>query len=124
MWTEWTEAVLTAADEVVVVSTLDLASLRNTKNIIDHLKTRRPNDADPILILNKTGMLEGGIDRVDEFGSAVGVQPAVSFAFEPGGLRARLRQRRDDLRSQDGCRHHRRAATHRVAPQVTGTSRP
>jgi len=82
MWTEWTESVLSAADEVVVVSTLDLASLRNTKNLIDHLKSRRPNDPDPILVINKTGLLEGGID-VDGFGSAVGIQPSVSFAFEP-----------------------------------------
>ena len=82
MWTEWTEAVLSASDEVVIVSTLDLAGLRNTKNIIDHLRSRRPNDPDPILIVNKTGMLDGGI-TVEEFGAAVGVQPAVSFAFEP-----------------------------------------
>jgi len=81
VWSEWTEAVLTSADDIIVTATLDLASLRNTKNLLDFLKSERPNDPDPILILNKVGLLEG--ITVEEFGAAVGVQPSVTFAFEP-----------------------------------------
>ena len=81
VWTDWTEAVLTAADDIVVTATLDLASLRNTKNLIDFLKAQRPNDPDPILILNMVGLAEG--ITVEEFGAAVGVQPSITFAFEP-----------------------------------------
>ena len=81
IWSDWTEAVITAADDVVVTATLDLASLRNTKNLVDFLKSQRPNDPEPILIVNKVGLLEG--ITVEEFGAAVGVNPAVTFAFEP-----------------------------------------
>jgi pilus assembly protein CpaE len=81
VWSDWTEAVLTSADDIIVTATLDLASLRNTKNLLDFLKSERPNDPDPVLILNKVGLLEG--ITVEEFGAAVGVQPSVTFAFEP-----------------------------------------
>ena len=81
VWTDWTESVLTAADDIIVTATLDLASLRNTKNLIDFLKAERPNDPDPILIVNMVGLCPG--ISVEEFGAAVGVQPSITFAFEP-----------------------------------------
>ena len=81
IWSSWTERVLTSADDVVVTATLDLASLRNTKNIVDFLKAQRPNDGEPILIVNMTGMASG--ITLEEFGAAVGLQPSVSFAFSP-----------------------------------------
>ena len=41
------------ADEIVVVATPDLASLRNAKNIMDYLRAQRPNEAPARLILNQ-----------------------------------------------------------------------
>ena len=81
IWQDWSESLLTTADDVVLVSTLDLAGLRNTKNLIDTLRSRRPNDSDPILILNKVGLAQG--ISVEEFGTHVGLHPSVTFAFEP-----------------------------------------
>ena len=43
-WTPWMKACLIAADEIVIVATPDLASLRNAKNIIELVKNSRPND--------------------------------------------------------------------------------
>ena len=81
IWSDWTERLLTSADEVVLTATLDLACLRNTKNIVDFLKEKRPHDNEPILVVNMTGMANG--ITVEEFGAAVGLQPSVSFAFSP-----------------------------------------
>jgi pilus assembly protein CpaE len=55
MWTSWTRRVLVGADEVVLVAAPDLANLRNAKSILDTLRTARPNDTKPRLILNGVG---------------------------------------------------------------------
>ena len=47
LWTGWTRRMLIGADDVVIVATPDLANLRNAKNILDTLRTARPNDALP-----------------------------------------------------------------------------
>jgi len=82
VWSEWSSATLTSADEVVVVVTPDLACLRNAKNLIDFLKAKRPNDPDPLVVLNQSGRSKLEIPLKD-FGAAIGVEPAVSLAFDP-----------------------------------------
>ena len=83
LWMDWTTNVLTNVDDVVVTATPDLASLRNAKNLIDFLKSQRPNDPDPILILNKTGLSKTGEISVKDFAAAVGLEPALVLGFDP-----------------------------------------
>ncbi len=82
-WCEWTRNVLVSADDVVITSNSDLANLRNTKNLIDFLKAERPNDAAPILILNKVGRSKNHEISVKDFGAAVGMDPALVIGFDP-----------------------------------------
>ena len=82
-WTDWTTNVLSSVDDIVITATPDLANLRNTKNLIDFLKAQRPNDPDPVFILNKTGMSKTGEIAVKEFASAVGLEPALVIGFDP-----------------------------------------
>ena len=82
-WCDWTTNVLINCDDVVITATPDLANLRNTKNLIDFLRAQRPNDAEPILILNKTGMTKNSEISVKDFAAAVGLEPALVLGFEP-----------------------------------------
>jgi len=82
-WSEWTSRVLVGCDDIVITAAPDLANLRNTKNLIDFLREKRPNDADPILILNRTGTTKTSEISVKDFGAAVGLDPAVALAFDP-----------------------------------------
>lgn len=82
-WSEWTMSVLTGVDDVVITAMPDLANLRNTKNLVDYLKAERPNDAPPILILNKMGISKANEISVKDFGAAVGIDPALVLAFDP-----------------------------------------
>ncbi len=82
-WTDWTTNVLSSVDDIVITATPDLANLRNTKNLIDFLKSQRPNDPDPVFILNKTGISKTGEIAVKEFASAVGLEPALVVGFDP-----------------------------------------
>ena len=82
-WAEWTTNILSTVDDIVITATPDLANLRNTKNLIDFLKSQRPNDADPIFILNKTGMSKLNEISVKDFAAAVGLEPSLVIGFDP-----------------------------------------
>lgn len=52
-WTSWIEHTLSTVDEIVIVAEPDLANLRNAKNIADAIKSLRPAETDPLLVINK-----------------------------------------------------------------------
>lgn len=83
MWTGWTRKVLLAADEIVVTATPDLASMRNTKNLVEFLRAARPNDALPRLLLNKVETPKLAEVSPREFLAAVGLETCVSVPFDP-----------------------------------------
>jgi len=82
LWSGWMRRTLIAADEVVVVATPDLASLRNAKNMIDLIKQGRPNDAPPRLVLNQVGVPGRPEIPAKEFGEALGVHPSLIIPFD------------------------------------------
>ncbi|MBS0410078.1 MAG: AAA family ATPase [Proteobacteria bacterium] len=81
-WTVWKRRMLLTADDLVIVAEPDLASLRNAKNIIDLVKSARPNDAPPKVVLNKVGLPGRPEIPVKDFGEALGVQPVMAIAFD------------------------------------------
>lgn len=83
VWNAWSRRVLTGSDDLVVVATPDLASLRNAKNIIDLVKGSRPNDVPPRLVLNQVGVPGRPEIPVKDFGEALGVQPSLVLPFDP-----------------------------------------
>jgi len=83
LWSGWMRRTLIAADEVVVVATPDLASLRNAKNMIDLIRTGRPNDAPPRLVLNQVGVPGRPEIPSKDFGAALGVHPSLIIPFDP-----------------------------------------
>ncbi len=82
-WTAWTRKALVSADELIVVATPDLASLRNTKSLIDTLRAARPNDARPKLILNMVGVPKRPEITAADFAKALDVGPLAVIPFEP-----------------------------------------
>lgn len=82
-WNSWVQSTLVSSDEVIVVCQPDLASLRNGKNFIDQLKTQRPNDNPPRLILNMSGVPKRPEIPVKDFATAIGVEPEIILPFEP-----------------------------------------
>ncbi len=82
VWTGWMRKTLISADEVVIVATPDLASLRNAKNMIDLIRSGRPNDAPPRLVLNQVGVPGRPEIPAKDFGAALGVHPSLSIPFD------------------------------------------
>lgn len=83
VWNAAARRVLVGSDDLVVVATPDLASLRNAKNIIDLVKGSRPNDVPPRLVLNQVGVPGRPEIPVKDFGDALGVQPSLVLPFDP-----------------------------------------
>jgi pilus assembly protein CpaE len=82
VWDAWTRRTLVSADEIVIVSTPELASLRNTKNIIDLLKQYRPNDSKVKVILNQVGIPKRPEISTAEFAKAVGIELQACIPFD------------------------------------------
>ncbi len=82
-WTPWIRQTLLSADEIVVVATPDLASLRTGRALFDLLRQNRPNDAPPRLVLNQVGIPKHPEIPVKDFAETMGTQPTLSVQFEP-----------------------------------------
>ena len=82
-WTAWKRKILLSSDDLVIVATPDLASLRNAKNVIDLVRRARPNDAPPRLVLNQVGVPGRPEIPVKDFGEALGLTPALCLPFDP-----------------------------------------
>jgi len=82
-WTAWSRQTILAADDLVFVATPDLASLRNTKNLVDLVRATRPNDAAPRLVINQVGVPKRPEIPVKEFASALGLDPTIVLPFDP-----------------------------------------
>lgn len=83
VWSGWMRQTLLSADDVNIVATPDLASLRNAKNLFDLIRQARPNDAPPRLILNMVGVAGRPEIPVKDFADALGVEPSLVLAFDP-----------------------------------------
>lgn len=82
-WAPWVKATLMAADEIVVVASPDLASLRNCKNVVELLRRDRVNDVPPRLVLNKVGLAKRPEIPVKDFAETIGIEPSLVVPYEP-----------------------------------------
>ncbi|MBC7952623.1 MAG: pilus assembly protein CpaF [Rhodospirillaceae bacterium] len=83
LWADWTEHLLVVADELVVTAVPNLASLRDTKALLDLLTTRRGEGAAPRLVLNKIDAFKKTQLSPKDFEETLGVKPALLLPFEP-----------------------------------------
>ncbi len=83
LWTRWIKDTLLGADDIVIVATPDLASLRTTKSMIDLLKQQRPNDEPPTLVLNQVGVPKRPEIPTKDFAESVGIAPSLIVPFDP-----------------------------------------
>ena len=82
-WSPWIRSALLAADDIVIVATPDLTSLRNAKNIIELVKSARPNDAPPRLVINQVGTPKRPEIPSKDFAETMGMDPAAIIGFDP-----------------------------------------
>jgi pilus assembly protein CpaE len=127
-WSAWKRRMLLASDDLVIVATPDLASLRNAKNMVDLVRQARPNDAPPRLVLNQVGVPGRPEIPVKDFGEALGIVPSLVLMFEPKlyGQAANNGQMVVELapksKAAEGLEHLAQLISRREAPPVQKTS--
>jgi pilus assembly protein CpaE len=82
LWTAWAKQVVLRADHVVITANPDLANLRNAKNLIDQMKVTRPNDRQPILVMNQVGIPKRPEISVKDFSQALELEPKAVIDFD------------------------------------------
>ena len=104
-WNAWTRRMLVGADEVVVVAAPDLANLRNAKNIMDNIRSARPHDHPPWLVLNAVGMPKRPEISVADFGKTIEVHPAAVIPHDAKlfGSAANNGQMISEVEPRGGC---------------------
>jgi pilus assembly protein CpaE len=83
LWSGWTKRLLVSADDILVVAGPDLANLRNAKNMVDLLRSSRPNDRRPLYCLNQVGMPKRPEITPADFAKALEDPPLAIIPFEP-----------------------------------------
>lgn len=89
-WEPWVKFTLLHADQVVLTAEPDLASLRNTRALVDLLKSARPNDPPPTVVLNKVGIPKRPEIPGPDFRKAIGTDIAAAIPFDSAGFGAAL----------------------------------
>ncbi|TNE36281.1 MAG: CtpF protein [Alphaproteobacteria bacterium] len=83
IWEPWSRHILSTADEIVITATPDLASLRNTKNLMETLVQARQNDARPKLVINQLGIPKRPEIPAKDFAEAIGAEVDLILPFDP-----------------------------------------
>ena len=83
VWNAWTRRVIMTSDDILIVATPDLASLRNAKNLIDLCKQTRTHDRQPQLMLNMVGVPKRPEIASAEFAKTFGIELAGIVPFDP-----------------------------------------
>ncbi|MHA1525181.1 MAG: AAA family ATPase [Alphaproteobacteria bacterium] len=83
LWSDWSRETLLAADEIVITAEPDLANLRNAKNLMDFFKSKRANDPEPHLVLNRVGMPRRPEISIKDFIDALSITPTLEIPFDP-----------------------------------------
>ena len=82
VWSAWARRLMASSDEILLVATPDLASLRNIKNLYDLLRQSRPNDSKPKLLLNQTGLPKRPEISAADFAKALGTELSAVVPFD------------------------------------------
>ncbi len=117
-WSGWTRRVLVGADDILIVAEPDLANLRNAKNMLNTLKTSRPNDRTPLYCLNQVGMHKRPEISPREFAKAIESQPIAAIPFDSRMFGAAANN--GQMIAEISARHRTTEMFLQIARQLTG----
>jgi pilus assembly protein CpaE len=122
VWNSWTRHTLATVDEIVIVAEPDLANLRNAKNIGDTVKSLRPTEAPPMLVMNKVGIARRPEISPQEFSTSIECKLVATIPFEAQlfGTAANNGQMIAEVAANNRVNETFR----QIAMQVTGRSAP
>jgi pilus assembly protein CpaE len=82
-WNDWVSNLLVLSDEVVITAAPDLSNLRDAKMIVDWMRSRRGDQANVRLVLNKLDASKKTQLSVKDFQESLRLAPIGVLQFEP-----------------------------------------
>lgn len=82
-WSAWARHLLIGADEIIVVASPELASLRNAKNLLTLLQQNRPNDRKARVVLNGVGVPKRPEIAAADFAKSLDTTVTATIPFDP-----------------------------------------
>jgi pilus assembly protein CpaE len=122
-WTDAHQRILGMADDIAIVCTPDLASLRNARMILDDLGQRRGEAPKPKLFLNKAGLARGAEYSGADFREGLGAAPTAIIPFDPAPLMSALAAGRPVADAGGKAASALRAAAVHILAKENGTPR-
>jgi pilus assembly protein CpaE len=121
-WTAWTRRALVGADDILIVAEPDLANMRNTKNMMNMLKSARPNDRPPLYCINQVGMHKRPEIELRAFAKTIETPPIATISFDSRifGEAANNGQ----MIVEVAARHRAAKMFQQMAQRLTGRSEP
>lgn len=120
LWVNWIEDLLITADEVVMTVGLDLANLRDSKSLMEFMRTSRGNEREPRYIINKADWVRRSRLTVQDLQRALTTKPVVSIPFDPLNF---VESVNDGKVIMDKVRKHKAALAFRTLTQtISGVS--
>jgi pilus assembly protein CpaE len=119
-WNDWVRHTLGTVDEIVIVAEPDLANLRNAKNIADTIRALRPEESDPLLVINRSGLPKRPEISADEFSSSIECRLIGEIPFDAAtfGTAANNGQ----MIAEVSQSHRANEMFHTISMEVTGRS--
>lgn len=118
VWNNWVEDFAVLSDELVITANLDLPNLRDTKSLLDYLKTKRGEGRPVRLVINKSDMAKRGRLTLQDAVRSLGVKPTVSIPFDPVGFSEALNDGKSFSERSKG--HKASAAFQKLTTEITG----
>lgn len=90
LWNSWLNQTLAGADDIVIVASPDLSSLRNARHLVEFAVKSRPHDAPPFVVLNMVGMPKRPEIALKDFAEHVGAAIVAEIPFDPAAFGAAM----------------------------------
>jgi pilus assembly protein CpaE len=82
VWNEWSEGLLTGADETILVVAPDIANIRDARNLLDFLNSKRGESKAVKLVINKSDVAKRTRLLPKDISNTLGVQPVAAIPFD------------------------------------------
>lgn len=121
-WANWVEDLLLLADETILVASLDLANLRDARNLVDLLRAKRGEEREARLVISKADMGKRSRLTVKDFTSTLSVQPLAQIPFDPTSFIEAVNDGK--VISEKNRKHKATLAFQKIADIVSGRPQP
>ncbi len=122
VWSSWVRQTIATIDEIIIVAEPDLANLRNAKNLSDTIKSLRPTESEPLLVLNKVGVPRRPEIPASEFATSVECKLLGQIAFDAQGFGTAANN--GQMIAEVSANHRANEMFRQIGMHVTGRNTP